>query len=139
MVTNNAKENIGENVSHEATLFAEPVAHIGNFSVTNALLTSWVVVGIIVIISVVLRMRLREVPGRLQNLFEIIVDGALSLCDQVTGSRSISVKIFPIAISAFFFILINNWLGIIPLGGFGLIERGEHGLAFIPFLRGRSE
>ena len=30
----------------------------------------------------------------------------------------------------------NNWFGILPLGGFGLIEKGENGLAFIPFLRG---
>lgn len=125
-----------EKISHEITLFAEPVFHYQNFTITNALLTSWVVVAIIIIISLVLRSRMKEVPGKLQNLFEIIVDGALSLCDQVTGNRHISVKIFPIAISAFFFILINNWLGIIPLGGFGLIEQGEHGLAFIPFLRG---
>jgi len=127
-----------EKVSHEITLFAEPVYHIGNFTITNALLTSWVVVGIIVILSLVLRLHLKEVPGKLQNLFELVVDGALSLCDQVTNSRKLSVQIFPIAISAFFFILINNWLGlgIIPLGGFGLIEEGEHGLAFIPFLRG---
>jgi len=125
-----------ENISHEITLFAEPVAHIGNFTITNALLTSWVVVGIIVVLSLVLRLRLKEVPGKLQNLFEIVVDGALSLCDQVTNSRALSIKIFPIAISVFFFVLINNWLGLLPIAGLGILERGEHGLAFIPFLRG---
>src|SRR3989344_4071268 len=126
----------GGEVSHEITLFAEPVFHLGNFTVTNALLTSWVAVAIIIILSLALRSRLREVPNKLQNLFEIIVEGALDLCDQVTNSRTLSIKIFPIAISVFFFILINNWLGILPFGGFGLIEEGEHGLAFIPFLRG---
>ena len=125
-----------ENIAHEITLFAEPVSHIGNFTITNALLTSWVVVGIIVILSLVLRSRLKEIPGKLQNIFEIIVDGALSLCDQVTNSRALSIKIFPIAISVFFFVLINNWLGLLPIGGLGILERGEHGLAFIPFLRG---
>ena len=115
METNNSN-----NISHETTIFAEPVAHfgppVGGFTITNALLTSWAVVGIILIISLILRLRLRQVPGKLQNLFELIVDGAISLCDQVTGNRRISEKIFPIAISAFFFILLNNWLGIIPLG-----------------------
>src|SRR3989338_10813298 len=104
-----------ENIAHEITLFAEPVSHIGNFTITNALLTSWVVVGIIVILSLVLRSRLKEIPGKLQNIFEIIVDGALSLCDQVTNSRALSIKIFPIAISVFFFVLINNWLGLLPI------------------------
>jgi len=125
-----------QEVSHEITLFAEPVFHLGNFTITNALFTSWFVVAIIIILSLVLRSRLREVPSKLQNLFEIIVDGALDLCDQVTNSRALSIKIFPIAISVFFFVLINNWLGILPLGGLGIIEEGEHGLAFIPYLRG---
>jgi F-type H+-transporting ATPase subunit a len=48
------------------------------------------------------------------------------------------VRIFPIAISVFFFILVSNWLGIMPLGGFGIIEQGEHGLLFVPFLRGAT-
>ena len=129
-----------QEISHEITLFAEPIYHSGSpaggFVVTNALLTSWVVVGIIIVLAIFLRSRLKEVPGKLQNLFEIIVDGALELCDQVTNNRALSVQIFPVAISVFFFILINNWLGIVPLGGFGLLEEGEHGLSFIPFLRG---
>ncbi len=125
-----------EKISHEITLFAEPIAHYKGFPITNALLTSWAVVLIIIILSVILRKKLKEVPGKLQNIFELVIESGLSLCDQVTNSRVLSVKVFPIAISVFFFILLNNWLGIMPLGGFGIIERGEHGLAFIPYLRG---
>ena len=126
----------GEQISRETTLFAEPVFHFKDFTITNALFTSWIAVIVIVILSFVLRSKLKEVPGKIQNLFEIIIEGALSLCDQVTNDRALSMKIFPIAISVFFFILVNNWFGILPLGGFGLIEKGENGLAFIPFLRG---
>jgi F-type H+-transporting ATPase subunit a len=125
-----------EQLSEKVTLFAEPIFHFGSLTVTNALLTSWVVVIIIIIISLFLRSKLRVVPGKLQNIFEIIVDGALDMCDQVTNDRALSLKIFPIAISVFFFILLNNWLGILPLGGFGIVEKGEQGLSFIPFLRG---
>ncbi|MFA6520341.1 MAG: F0F1 ATP synthase subunit A [Candidatus Paceibacterota bacterium] len=123
-------------VSHEVTLFAEPIYHYGNFSITNALLTSWIAVAIIIILALVLRSKLKEVPGKIQNIFEIIVEGALGMCDQVTNDRALSIKIFPFAISVFFLILVNNWIGIMPFGGFGLIEQGEHGLAFIPLLRG---
>ncbi len=133
-----AKElnKINEEVSHEVTLYAEPIAHYGNFTITNALATSWAVVGIILIFSVILRKKMKEVPGKFQNIFELVSETALSLFDQVTNNRKLSLQIFPFAISAFFFILLNNWFGILPLGGFGLIERGEHGLAFLPFLRG---
>ncbi|MBP6060887.1 MAG: F0F1 ATP synthase subunit A [Candidatus Pacebacteria bacterium] len=125
-----------EEIAHEVTLFAEPVGHYGSFTITNALLTAWVVVGIIIILSVILRKKLSEVPGKFQNVFEIVVEGALDLCDQVTNNRALSLRIFPVAISVFFFILLNNWLGLLPVGGFGLLESGEHGLAFIPYLRG---
>lgn len=125
-----------EEIAHEITLFAEPVFHMGNFTVTNALFTSWVAVAVIIVLALILRSKLSEVPGKIQNIFEIAVEGALGLCDQVTGSRALSLKVFPLAVSVFFFILVNNWLGILPLGGFGLVEKGEHGLAFVPFLRG---
>lgn len=125
-----------EEISHETTLFAEPISHFANFTITNALLTSWVAVAIIIILSIFLRKGLREVPDKLQSIFEMMVEGALAMCDQVTNDRALSLRIFPIAISVFFFILINNWLGIMPLGGFGIIEQAEKGLTFIPFLRG---
>ncbi len=125
-----------EEISHETTLFAEPITHVGGFTLTNALITSWLAVFIIIILSVVLRKKLREVPNTLQNVFEIIVEGALDLCDQVTNNRVLSMKVFPIAISVFFFVLINNWLGLLPVGGLGLLQKTAEGLAFVPFLRG---
>ncbi len=125
-----------QQISHESTLFAEPIYHYKNFSITNSLLVSWATVIIIVILVFIIRFKLKEIPKGIQNLFEIIVEGALSLCDQVTNNRALSLKIFPIAIAVFFFILINNWFGILPLGGFGILEKGKEGLAFIPFLRG---
>ncbi len=121
--------------SHEATLFAEPIAHIGSFEITNALFTSWIAVFIIIIISLSIKLKLSKVPRKFQNFFEIILEGALSLCDQVTGNRKISTKVFPLVISIFFFVLINNWIGILPFGGFGLIESHGGESAFIPFIR----
>jgi F-type H+-transporting ATPase subunit a len=125
-----------EKISQEITLFAEPIFHYKNFTITNALITSWVSVLILIIFALILRSRLRVIPGKIQNFFEIILEGALGMCDQVTNDRALSIRIFPIAISVFFFILINNWLGLLPIGGLGILEKGEHGLAFIPFLRG---
>lgn len=124
-------------IHHEITLFAEPLKEVHGFPITNSLVTAWGAVLLIIVLSVALRRSLREVPGKLQNLFEVIVDGALTLADQVTNDRKLTVKIFPIAISIFFFVLFNNWLGILPGGGtIGQVasEHGENML--IPFLRG---
>jgi F-type H+-transporting ATPase subunit a len=134
---NTIKETGGtEGIIYETTLFAEPILHLKDFTITNALFSSWMAVLILIVLAVILRKKLREVPSILQNIFEVIIEGALDLCDQVTNSRALSIKVFPIAISVFFFVLVNNWLGLLPIGGLGLLERGEEGLAFIPFLRG---
>ena len=124
-----------EEISHEATLYAEPIAHFGSFTVTNALFTSWIVVFILIVISIVVRTKIKKIPKGIQNLFEIIIEEAESLCDQVTSSRAITNKAFPIVFAVFMFVLLNNWMGLLPLGGFGLIEMGEHGKMFIPLIR----
>ena len=95
-------------VTHEVTLFAEPIATVHGFQITNALLTSWVVVLILVLISFVIRKNLKKVPGLFQSMFEVVIEGALNLADQVTGDRKVTEKIFPLAITIFFFVLINN-------------------------------
>lgn len=120
---------------HESTLFAEPIFHFGNFTVTNALFTSWIVVFILIVLAIVIKTKIRKIPRGIQNFFEIIIEGAESLCDQVTNSRAITNKAFPIVFSVFMIVLLNNWMGILPFGGFGLIEVGEHGKMFIPLIR----
>jgi F-type H+-transporting ATPase subunit a len=133
--TTHEATGVGSEPTQHVTLFAEPVYHTSFLNITNALITSWSAVLILIVVSFVLRAKIREVPKGIQNIFEVVVEGALGLCDQVTNDRALSIRIFPVAISVFFFILVNNWLGILPIGGFGIVEKGEHGLAFIPFLR----
>lgn len=126
-----------EEASHEHTLFAEPVFAVGGFKVTNSLLNSWAVVLIVLVIAVLLKGRIKEVPGKLQNMFEMVIDGLLDIFDGVTGDRQRSLKFFPLAFSFFLFILINNWLGLLPgigsIGGYGTIDGHQ---AFIPLFRG---
>ena len=128
-------ENPTEEIHHESTLYAEPIAHIGSFTVTNALFTSWVSVVILIILAVIIRLKIKQIPKGIQNLFEYIIEGAESLADQVTGSRKITEKAFPIVFAVFLIVLINNWLGILPLGGIGFVEVTEHGKTFIPLFR----
>lgn len=122
----------GHELKHEQTLYAEPVFHIGQFEVTNALLTGWAAVIVLIIMAFALRFSLKKIPGKFQQTFEIFIEGALSTGDQITGSRKITERVFPVAASVFFFVLINNWLGLLPIMGLGVVEHGD---TFIPFLR----
>lgn len=125
----------GSEISHESTLYAEPIYHMGSFTVTNSLFTSWIVVFILIIVAVLIKIKIKKIPNGIQNLFEMTIEGAESLCDQVTNSRVITNKAFPIVFSVFMIVLLNNWMGILPFSGFGFIEIGEHGKAFIPLIR----
>ena len=128
-----------EQVSHEITLFAEPVFHLKNFTITNSLLNAWAVVLILCVVAWFLRKGLKMVPTGIQNFFEIIVNGAFNMADSVTGLRAKTLKIFPIAFCVFVFVLLNNWLGLIPgIGSVGFIERGAEGAVFVPLFRGAT-
>jgi F-type H+-transporting ATPase subunit a len=124
-------------VSHEHTLFAEPVFHIGDFSVTNSLLNSWLMLVIVAVIAVFLRLKISLVPGRIQSAFESVFEGFFGIFDSVTGSREKTLKFFPVVFVFFVFILINNWLGILPgVGSIGFIEEAHGKEVFVPMFRG---
>jgi F-type H+-transporting ATPase subunit a len=124
-------------IVHENTLFAEPIFHIGSFPVTNSLMNSWFVVIIILILSLVVKSKIQQVPKGIQNAFESIIEMFLNMFDSVTGSRQRSLKFFPLVFCFFIFILISNWMGLLPgIGSIGQVV-SEHGeKIFIPYFRG---
>ncbi len=123
-------------IQHDVTIYAEPIFTVGNFQITNSLITSWLTVLILVSFFIILRKKMKKVPGKMQHLFEVIMEGALSLCDQVTNDRKISIKIFPLVFSLFLFILVSNWLGLVPiLGSFGFTATEGAVRTFIPLFR----
>ena len=123
-------------IIHKISLAAEPIFEIGFFPVTNSLLTSWATVLILVVVTFLIHRSLKQIPKGIQNVFEIITEGALNLCDQVTNDRKITLKVFPLVFTIFFFVLINNWLGILPgVGSIGMLENHDGHSIFIPFIR----
>lgn len=135
-------ENTGE-IQHESTLFAEPILHVGNFTITNSLIMSWVTVAILVTFFVLAgkkaKLAKRKVPRGVHNFFEIILEQAISMADSVTGDRKKTAKFLPIVLALFLFILVSNWMGLLPgVGTIGFVESAEHGRVFVPLLRGAT-
>lgn len=124
-------------ISHEHGVAAKPLAEVAGFEITNSLVTSWMVVFLIVIFSLAVKTKISKVPGALQSALEIITEKFLELFDSVTGAREKSVKFFPFIFVFFIYILLNNWMGIIPgVGSIGGVAT-EHGeKVFVPLLRG---
>ncbi|MBI2053604.1 MAG: F0F1 ATP synthase subunit A, partial [Candidatus Sungbacteria bacterium] len=116
---------------------AEKLAEILGFPITNALISSWLAVGLLVAVALLLRGKVLLVPQALQNVVEFFMESFLTLMEGVLGSRAKAEKYFPIVGTVFLFILTSNWLGILPgVGSIGFFEEtAEHGTRFVPLLR----
>jgi F-type H+-transporting ATPase subunit a len=84
------------------------------------------------VLAIVLRNKLKMVPGMFQNIAEMMIEGALGLMDSVLGNRKTSEKYLPIVFTIFLFVLFSNWFGLVP--GVGSIMIG-HGADAVPLLR----
>lgn len=126
-----------ESVEHTPTIFAEPLTHGDGFTITNSLLTAWIAVAIIIVIAVSVRLSIKKIPTGIQNFFEFVLEGALDMADTVTGDRQKTLKFFPIVFSLFLFILVSNWMGLLPgIGTVGVQEVHDGHLTLVPFFRG---
>lgn len=126
-----------QEVRHEATLFAEPITHIGSFTITNSLIMSWITVVILALFFIIIGKKIKNIPRGVENLFEVLLEKALELADSVTGNRQKSERFLPITLALFLFILVNNWLGLLPgVGTIGFNEVHDGHPIFVPLLRG---
>lgn len=116
---------------------------IGLGPVTNALLTSFILSGVILVVAFFVGRNLKLRPGGMQNAVEALVEALDNLVNQ-TATRTWAPRFFPICTTIFIFLLVSNWFGILGplLGSIGLIHVSDHGTLTaeqIVFLRGSAE
>lgn len=108
---------------HVPTVAPEVIFHIGNFPVTNTMINVWIAIAIFLILGLVIRRKVALRPGKLQNGIEYFLEPLFGYFDQVTGDRKKTLRFLPVVGSIFFFILLSNWLGLLP--GTGSITVGH--------------
>src|SRR3989339_2210587 len=99
---------------HIPTLAPEVVFHIGNINVTNTMVNVWIAILIFLVLGIFVKRAAKLRPGKLQNTCEFFLEGVLGYFDQVTGDRKKTIRFLPVVGSIFFFILLSNWLGLLP-------------------------
>ncbi|MDR2982543.1 MAG: F0F1 ATP synthase subunit A [Puniceicoccales bacterium] len=90
--------------------------------VTNAILTSWIVAIIFLVCFRLLVGKAKVIPNRAQAVVETIVVSLRDLFEPIVGKKAMPWT-FPVLITLFFFILIQNWTGLLP--GVGTVGWGE--------------
>lgn len=102
--------------------------HLGSFTITNSILYGWIAGAIIVLLLI---WAARKVTVRPKGgLVQVVEYGAEFITNMVEGAfddKKKGRKYVPFFVTVFFFILLNNWFGLIP--GVGeAIHRGDNPL-----------
>jgi F-type H+-transporting ATPase subunit a len=110
-----------------------PVVHVapagvftlGGFTITNSILYGWacIVVIITLFVWVARRVTVKPKSGFIQ-VVEVGVDFITNLVEGAFDNKEIGRKYVPYFVTLFFFILFNNWLGLLPIVGEGFQAHG---------------
>ncbi|MCX6778655.1 MAG: F0F1 ATP synthase subunit A [Candidatus Magasanikbacteria bacterium] len=99
---------------HIPTLVPEVLGHIGKINVTNTMINAVLATSIFLVVGILIKKSINLRPSGIQNFFEHILEMLMEYFDQVTGDRKKTLRFLPVVGSVFFFILLSNWLGLLP-------------------------
>ena len=102
----------------EFHIAAPTLFHLGPFPVSNTILAAWLAMLVLVLFARAATSGMSIVPGRLQSLAELIVEQFVAIGTTTADARR-ARQFLPIAATGFLFIVVANWMGILPLYGEG--------------------
>ncbi|MBI4138269.1 MAG: F0F1 ATP synthase subunit A [Candidatus Wildermuthbacteria bacterium] len=124
------------------SLQAETLGTFLGFPVTNSLILSLFTASLLMAGGLFMAKFLRTVPTKAQALGELVLEALLGFMTQTLGSAERAKKFFPLVATIFLFILLNNWIGVLPgTGSVGFYEpqseigHGQEETVFVPFFR----
>ncbi len=119
------------------SLAAEPIFHIAGFPVTNSLFVAVMVTIILTVFSLVFYFKIKKIPLKTQGTLEIVLEFLLDLAESIGGKNG--RKYLPLVFTFFIFILLCNWMGLLPgFGSIGMTEIKNGHEVFVPLLRGAT-
>ena len=106
---------------------------VGEFfglSITATMLTAWLATVILLAAAILVGRNLAAVPGKVQLVFETAVGGVYQYVEDTLESRELAQRYFPVLMTMFLFLLVMNWVGLLPgVTTIGLTD----GDSFTPF------
>jgi len=106
------------------SIAAGKIIEIGEFSLTNTMLAGILTALVMIITAVILRIQLNERPGKLQAFLEILYDFIHDLTVRISDENR-AKKFFPWIFGFFLFILLSNYMGLLPFYGESIKSTSE--------------
>lgn len=119
------------------SLSAEPIFNFLGFTITNSFLASLISSVLLVVIAFLISNSLQKKPSRSQAVFEAIFIFIIDLAESIGGKRG--RDFVPLVLTFFLYILLSNWLGLLPgFGSVGFYRFVVGREKFVPLLRGAT-
>ncbi len=115
--------------SLHVSISAETVVNVFGLPISNSIFTSLLVSFFLVGFAIYFRSKFKETdqPSGLQNFVEMVVDALYNFVYSITENHKKSALFFPIIASFFIFIIMNNYVGLLPGVGPIMVEEGKIG------------
>jgi F-type H+-transporting ATPase subunit a len=113
------------------SISAETLTYFAGVPISNSILTSLVVSGLLIVFAIMAKRSLKNIdvygsPSAFQNFSEMIVEALYGFVDSVTQDKKKARVFLPFIASFFLWILLNNWLGLLPgVGTIGITQEPE--------------
>ncbi len=102
---------------------AAKLVDFGNgWAITNSMATGWVVSALLIALVLIAVRRPKVLPTKSQAVFESALEALRDLFEPIVGKKVFPAA-FPLLVTFFVFILIQNWMGLLP--GVGTVGWGH--------------
>jgi len=113
-------------VANEGQGVAPAAAKLYDFgngwAITNSMATGWTVSAVLIALILFAVRKPKVLPTKSQAVFESLLEGLRDLFEPIVGKKAFPAT-FPLLVTFFIFILIQNWMGLLP--GVGTIGWGH--------------
>jgi len=105
---------IAQGPQPEIILPAEIITTVGPLNISNTLITSWAAMILIIALSLAATRSMKLMPSGVQNFVEAGVGFLVDQCEEIAG-RENGRRFFSVVATIFIFIIISNWMGLLPI------------------------
>ena len=93
------------------------------WAITNSMATGWSVSAVLIALILFAVRKPQVLPTKSQAVFESLLEGLRDLFEPIVGKKAFPAT-FPLLVTFFIFILIQNWMGLLP--GVGTVGWGHY-------------
>ncbi|HET7737115.1 MAG TPA: F0F1 ATP synthase subunit A [Tepidiformaceae bacterium] len=97
----------------EIIVAAEIITKVGPVNISNTMITAWMTMAFLIVLSLIATRSMSLLPSGLQNFVEATVDFLLGQVEEIAGQEH-ARRFFMVIATFFLFIIVSNWMGLLP-------------------------